>query len=351
MIQQMVKKITLFLVACVLGNCCFLQAAEQRSSKGGISWQTNYQEALNQSKSDGRPVLLFFTGSDWCSWCHKLEDEVLNTSDFAQTVGDSFIFVKIDFPLYSQQDAQVKAQNKLIQQKYNVRSFPSIIIVDGKQDKQMGSTGYRPGGGKQYGNHLLKIVNDFAGYKQKVSTLEKQKHPGNELKALYEKSKELGMDNDAQKIVKLGINSEESLYFLMENYRLLVNEGRIHDKEAAAIRQQLLNADPQNENQTHYQVAVIDFEAYSEEIEKDDNSTEVVIAPLVNYMDKFGDSDKENLWRLQMIISQVYLDKNQMNKALNYAELSYKCAPTCVQPEISKAIQNIQSQLHSANVY
>ncbi|MCE5318679.1 MAG: thioredoxin family protein [Parachlamydia sp.] len=35
-----------------------------------IPWMTNYEEAVTKSKSSSKPLLMFFTGSDWCGWCN-----------------------------------------------------------------------------------------------------------------------------------------------------------------------------------------------------------------------------------------------------------------------------------------
>jgi len=337
-----------FLFCTVVTICsCRLQAEGQTTKTSAIKWQTNYEQAVQQSKSASKPLILFFTGSDWCGWCNKLDEEAFETPEFADAAGSKFIFLKLDFPLYSNQDQQIKSQNKELQQKFEVRTFPTVIIVDPKQNQQIGVTGYRPGGGKLFAEHLLKLVNEYSGYKQKIGSLNQSKYSGRDLKPLYVKAKELGLASDALKIVKKGMTSEESSYFMIERYRFLADEGLIHSKEAAALKQQLLKADPLNEKEISYQVAVVDFEAYSGEMEKENYSSELTVAPLTSYIEKFGTQDKENLWRLQLLISQVYLDKNELTSALKYAQQSYESAPSCVQPELSRAVKNIRSQIHS----
>lgn len=126
-----------------------------------IEWMTSYDEALHQAKETTKPIVLFFTGSDWCTWCHKLENESLQTPEFAQSAGKDFIFLKLDFPMKKGQDSKVTEQNKGLQQKFSVRSFPSIIVLDANGDL-VGATGYRPGGGRQYGEHLKNMVEEYS---------------------------------------------------------------------------------------------------------------------------------------------------------------------------------------------
>lgn len=318
------------------------------NSPSQISWSTNYEEAVQASKITSKPLILFFTGSDWCTWCEKLEKNVLNTPEFISTAGNKFIFVKLDFPLYSSQDPQIKAQNQQLQKKFNVRNYPTIILFDANQNQLIESMGYPQGNPKFFADQLLKKVADYSSYQHKMGALETTKFSGQELKALYEQAKKLQLTNDHNKIVKVGIDTDESLYFLTERYRLYGNEGLIHTEEAKAIRHRLLAADPNNAKQVPYQVAVIEFQTFCEEMERADYAPELAIAPLISYIEKYGQQDKENLWRLQMLVSQVFLDRNQMQDALKYAQDSFEAAPATVQPEIAKAVQNISLQMHSS---
>jgi protein disulfide-isomerase len=310
-----------------------------------LKWYTSYEEAVIQSQATAKPILLFFTGSDWCAWCHKLENEVFNTKEFSDITSDKFIFVKIDFHLNSALSPNLGAQNKQLQKKFDVQGFPAVIILDAQSQKQIGCLGYLAGGGKDYATRLFNIVTDYLSYKTKVQNLENQKLSGKELKGLYEKANEFGLENDAYKIMKLGMSSDESRFFSVERYRFLAEEGRIHVPEAISLKQKLIASDPKNDHLTHYQIAIIDFEACCEEKEKEQYSVESNISPLVNYIEKFGSNDKTHLWRLQMIVSQVYFDNNNLKEALKYAQASYQSAPTSVQGEIATAVRNIQLRL------
>ena len=309
-----------------------------------FTWLMNYEEAVNLAQHTSKPMVLYFTGSDWCGWCQKLEDEVLNTREFSQAVGDKLIFIKLDFPMYTSLPSGLKAQNQQLQEKFSVQSFPTLILLDSEQ-RQIGITGYRKGGPREYTSHLFKMVEDYTSYQQSMHHLGTYRLSGKDLKRLYQKANELGQKDDANKIVRAGVRSDQRHYFMTERYRFLVDEGQIYDDETKMLRRQLLANDSANKQLTHYQIAVIDFEAYCEEMEKENYAPELAVAPLVVYIDKFGPEDKENLWRLYMVISQVFLDKNKFNKALDYVKASYDTAPTSKKQDIANAIQNIQSKI------
>lgn len=326
--------------------CYHLVGAAETTASGtsSIKWLTNYEEAMTLAKEQSKPLLLFFTGTGWCPYCTKLEQEVFHTQEFAQSSGGQFIFMILDFPQdkYAM-NPQIVAQNRQLQRKFDVRSFPTVILYDAQQQRQIGITGYRPGGPKQYVNHLNGIMQDYSMYNQKIQKMEQQKLSGAELKQLYDKAKEFDLQNDLSLIIKSGIQSDLKNFFLLEQYRLYAEEGLVHGKEATTLRNQLLALDPNNQKKFHYEVAVIDFEAYSEEKER--YSATEAVAPLIAYVEKYGTQDKDNLWRLQMIISQVFLDQHQLKQALKFAESAYYSAPASIRPEISVVIKNIQSQI------
>lgn len=308
-----------------------------------INWITSYEDAATEAKTSSKPILLFFTGSDWCSWCHKLEAEVLDTQEFADATSSKFIFVKLDFPMSATLSADLSAQNKQLQKKYDVRGFPTIVLLDSKGQK-IGVAGYRAGGGKQYAEYLFKMVSDYSGYQQKVSNLDKQNFSGQELKHLYEKAQEFGLLRDANKITEVGFESDQHQFFGLERYRFLASEGKIKSPEAIKLKNKLLTNDAYNQNLTHYQIAIIDFESLASLPEKEKKSTDFFTAPLVDYIERFGHQDKTNLWRLHMIVSQVYYDRDEPQESILHAKKALATAPVFVQPEIEIVIKNFEKK-------
>ncbi len=133
--------LTLFLV---LGSLT-IQAQE-------LTWQTDMNKALEISKKSKKPIMLFFTGSDWCGWCVRLQKEVLTTPEFAKWAKDNVVLVELDFPRKTPQAAETQKQNMELQQALGVRGYPTVWFVnatkkDGKINlEQIGSTGYVAGG-------------------------------------------------------------------------------------------------------------------------------------------------------------------------------------------------------------
>lgn len=307
---------------------------------GQLQWYTNYQEAREVAKTASKPIAILFTGSDWCTWCHKLDQEALSTPEFANAVGDRFIFLKLDFPLNSTLPPDVTAQNKQLQRKFNVQGYPTVVIVDPKEEKLIGSAGYRQGGGKAYAQYLLKIVDDNGTYRQKMQNMDNQPLSGADLKTLYHHAQQHDLSSDAAQIMDAGSESDQKCFFLVERYRDLIAKGEYEN--AKIIKNQLLAEDPNNQCWINYQLAIIDFESCCKSQEQ---RPDIRAGSLVNYINKFGEQDRENAWQVQMIISQVYFDSNQLDEALKYARSSLKSAPSSAHPELNQAIKQLENQI------
>jgi thiol-disulfide isomerase/thioredoxin len=118
--------------------------APARTAEKG-TWTTNYRAALAEAKEQKRHVFLFFTGSDWCGWCMRLNKEILSTPDFARYASEKLVLVEVDFPKGKSQSAEVKSQNAALAQRYRVQGFPTVIVLDGN-GRQVGELGYQEGG-------------------------------------------------------------------------------------------------------------------------------------------------------------------------------------------------------------
>jgi protein disulfide-isomerase len=117
-----------------------------------IFWETSMEKATQVSMKTKKPLLLFFTGSDWCGWCIRLQTEVLKTPEFAAWAKKNVVLVELDFPRRTPQDPAIQKQNNELQQIFEVRGYPTVWIAnptkkDGKINlDKVGSTGYVAGG-------------------------------------------------------------------------------------------------------------------------------------------------------------------------------------------------------------
>lgn len=148
------KKISLLIVATfILFGCANNNQASDDSSKNGLVWHTDVEKAVEIAKKENKQVLVQFSGSDWCKWCIKLNEEVLNTKEFANFAKDNLVLVNLDFPRTIAQTDFVKNYNRMQMNKYGVQGFPTVLLLD-KTGKLVLQTGYLPGGPTPYVQHI-----------------------------------------------------------------------------------------------------------------------------------------------------------------------------------------------------
>ena len=81
------------------------------------------------------PVLLVFSGSDWCSNCIRFNKEVLTDSTFIQFTKDRLLVYKADFPQRKKLAAETIKRNEELAEKHNPQGvFPKIVLLDKDQN-------------------------------------------------------------------------------------------------------------------------------------------------------------------------------------------------------------------------
>lgn len=132
-------------------------------------------QALDSAKESGKLVYVCFSGSDWCHWCIKLEQEVFSDETFADSLKDDFELVFIDSPSdTSRLSESAKVKNPTLTKTYKIRGFPTMVILDGKDGAEITrGSAYRSGGAAAYVDFLKEIRRD-PGKPQRAAELEKR---------------------------------------------------------------------------------------------------------------------------------------------------------------------------------
>jgi thioredoxin-related protein len=94
-------------------------------------WLKNYAAAQDSSLKCKKPILISFSGSDWCKPCIKLRTQILDTPEFMDFATSSFVLVHADFPFKSPISKEQRKHNEALADKFNKEgSFPKIVIVN-----------------------------------------------------------------------------------------------------------------------------------------------------------------------------------------------------------------------------
>jgi thioredoxin-related protein len=98
------------------------------------TWKTNIEEAEKEATLKNKPILLVFSGSDWCGPCIKLDKTVWQSEEFKRDE-KNWVLLKADFPKKkaNQLSPELTKSNNDLAEKYNKEGvFPLVVILDAK---------------------------------------------------------------------------------------------------------------------------------------------------------------------------------------------------------------------------
>lgn len=113
---------------------------------GEGNWLTDYDTALAQAKKENKPLLIDFTGSDWCPPCKMMAKEVFASSTFQTFAAKDLVLLKADFPKLKPLAPEQQKANEELAQKFNIEGFPTLIVLNGEGKELARNVGYKPGG-------------------------------------------------------------------------------------------------------------------------------------------------------------------------------------------------------------
>ncbi|MBA3684981.1 MAG: thioredoxin family protein [Planctomycetes bacterium] len=137
------------------------QATQPHGANG--SWLTDYAKARTVATATKRPILIDFTGSDWCGWCVKLDAEVFAKKEFKEWAKDRVVLLKIDFPRRTPLPAAVQAANDQLAQKFGVTGYPTVHVIDAASETSLRKWGYQEGGPQKWVEQMVTGVPALKG--------------------------------------------------------------------------------------------------------------------------------------------------------------------------------------------
>ena len=124
-----------------------------QSQQSNLNWYTDLNKAVNISFSEKKPIMLFFTGSDWCGWCIRLKKEVFNYPEFENWSKENVVLVELDFPRRKSIDQKILNQNRELARIFGVSGYPTVWFVNPQKVDtnklnfiKLGKLGYLAGG-------------------------------------------------------------------------------------------------------------------------------------------------------------------------------------------------------------
>ena len=146
------------IIALVILAYQFTKTPNEEAAAGVLSWHINFDKALEEAQESGKSILINFTGSDWCPYCIKLDEEVFAKQPFEDWASKNAILFKCDFPRTIHQPDSIKKQNNALAQKYGISGFPTVLLIDSKGNV-LAKSAYQRGGSASWVDSLNSQVN------------------------------------------------------------------------------------------------------------------------------------------------------------------------------------------------
>ena len=94
-------------------------------------WTMDLEAAKVFAKGQTLPILMYFTGSDWCGYCKGLERDVLAKQEWTDYAREKLVLVKIDVPRNKDLlPLEYRARNDALMQEFGVQGPPSFALLD-----------------------------------------------------------------------------------------------------------------------------------------------------------------------------------------------------------------------------
>ena len=137
--------ITIIAAGAILMMSCSNDSQASDVMKEGAelgSWTMDYKAALALAKEKDLPIMLNFTGSDWCGWCIRMDRGVFAKKEWSRWATENLLLVTLDFPKGKNiVPEKYQNRNRQLQRQYKVRGYPTYVIVDVDGKTELGRLG------------------------------------------------------------------------------------------------------------------------------------------------------------------------------------------------------------------
>ncbi len=129
------KLIILFFFICSITG--FSQEREN------LKWEHSYKRVLKLAKKNKKPILVYFSGSDWCAPCVKLKKDFFD-SDLYTDLFNKFNLLYIDIPQRVDiiSPKQYIHNQKVLKELNPKKVFPKILVLNKKGKIKDTKSGY-----------------------------------------------------------------------------------------------------------------------------------------------------------------------------------------------------------------
>jgi thioredoxin-related protein len=96
------------------------------------NWETDLAKAQQTARSEGKIILLNFSGSDWCGPCIKMHKDIFESKVFTTYADDHLVLLNADFPRLkkNQLTKEQQSKNDQLAEDFNKEGkFPLTLLL------------------------------------------------------------------------------------------------------------------------------------------------------------------------------------------------------------------------------
>jgi protein disulfide-isomerase len=317
--------------------------SDNRNFASWTEWADDYSKAMKVSHATGKPILIAFTGAGWCPWSMRMDEDIISKAAFSEALCDDMLFVRIDFPERDVLPIDKKTQYFGLKRRYAIQELPTLVLVDSSGDEIL-KLGYVPADAGEVAAHLKHAFEDYRQLKTVVNAPRLLEMRGKEIQELYKKADNLSTTPMRQQLLEAGLKSDQDAFFMMEQYENLLKTHAMHEPEVQYLRKKIIARDPVGLQGIQLKLATAEFHTLARTLKKKEDP-EHALHPLLTYLQKFGNQDRDNRWRVEMMIAQFLFSKNKVAEATQHAKISYEQAPEEYRSEIAQSLDYLTKKL------
>lgn len=94
-------------------------------------WTTDWKAAVEAASKSDAPILIYFSGSGWCSVCAFAEEEIFSRDAWRDYAKDKLVLVNADKPaaeMYGAPEARGPAAE--LRKRFEVSSYPQFVVLE-----------------------------------------------------------------------------------------------------------------------------------------------------------------------------------------------------------------------------
>jgi len=123
-----------------------------------LNWLTDFEQAKKIAQKEHKPIVMLFTGSDWCPPCRAMHKDLFSNTDFIK-LSEKVVLVMVDFPRRKAMTVEQRKKNQALAGKYHRGGVPTFVAVTPDGKTVLGKiSGYRYGAPERHLTFFKNVI-------------------------------------------------------------------------------------------------------------------------------------------------------------------------------------------------